>query len=42
MEWKKIAQAAKDHCGGISPKFLYRAIKAGKLKAAKFGSGRNL
>jgi hypothetical protein len=42
VEWKKAPDAARDWAGGISPKALYAAVKAGKLKAARIGAGRNL
>lgn len=42
MVWKKAGEAAKDWCGGVSPKTLYAAVKSGKLKAARIGAGRNL
>jgi len=37
----KVAQAC-EYLGGISPKTLYGAVKAGKCKAARIGQGRNL
>jgi hypothetical protein len=40
--WKKAPDAAKAWCGGINPKVLYAAVKAGKLEAARIGAGRNL
>jgi len=39
--WMKAPKAA-DYAGGISPKILYSAVRAGKLRAAKIGAGRNL
>lgn len=42
MIWKKAPDAARDWCGGISPKLLYVAVKRGDLKAARIGAGRNL
>ena len=42
MQWKKANEAAQYWCGNISPKVLYAAVKAGKLKAARIGAGRNL
>jgi len=37
MVWKKAKDAARDWCGDVSPKALYAAVKAGKLKAARVG-----
>jgi hypothetical protein len=42
MVWMKAADAAREWCGGVDPKTLYRAVKDGKLKAARIGAGRNL
>jgi hypothetical protein len=42
MVWKKAEEAAIDWCGGVSAKVLYAAVKSGKLKAARYGAGRNL
>jgi len=42
MTWLKADEAARTWCGGVSPKVLYSAVKAGKLKAARYGAGRNL
>ena len=42
MDWKKVPAAATTWAGGVSPKLLYSAIKAGQLKAARIGAGRNL
>lgn len=42
MHWLKAAAAAEQWAGGISAKVLYAAVKAGKLKAARIGAGRNL
>ena len=42
MTWLKAEAAAREWCGGISPKVLYGAVRAGKLKAARIGAGRNL
>ena len=39
--WFKAPKAA-DYAGEISPKILYSAVRAGKLRAAKIGAGRNL
>jgi integrase len=41
MDWKKAPDAAREWCGGVNPKILYAAVKAGKLKAARYGAGRN-
>jgi hypothetical protein len=40
--WLKVPKAAKENAGGVSPKVLYAAIRQGKLKAARIGSGRNI
>ena len=42
MRWMKVADAAREWAGGVSAKTLYAAIKAGKLKAARIGAGRNV
>lgn len=42
MTWKKAHEAAQDWAGNVNPKVLYAAVKAGKLKAARIGAGRNL
>lgn len=42
MQWKKATEAARDWCGGVDEKTLYRAVKEGKLRAARIGAGRNL
>jgi hypothetical protein len=42
MRWLKVPQAAQEWAGGLSPKTLYGAIRAGKLKAARIGAGRNV
>jgi hypothetical protein len=44
MIWKKAPGAAAAWCGGVSPKVLYAAHTAGRLKAAHVGitSRRNL
>ena len=41
-EWLKIDVAAKQKCGGIHTRHLYRAIREGKLRAARYGRGRNV
>ena len=40
-EWKKVRDAAKAWAGNSHPKTLYAAIRAGELKAARIGAGRN-
>jgi hypothetical protein len=42
MVWKKATDAAREWCGGVDEKTLYRAVKEGRLKAARIGAGRNL
>ncbi len=42
MRWLKVADAAKEWGGDISPKTITAAIRAGKLKAARIGAGRNV
>lgn len=42
MRWLKVAEAAKEWAGGVSAKTMYAAIRAGKLKAARIGAGRNV
>ena len=42
MRWLKAADAAREWCGGVSPKLLYSAVKTGRLRAARIGAGRNL
>jgi hypothetical protein len=42
MRWLKAQDAAREWCGGVSAKLLYSAVKAGKLRAARIGAGRNL
>jgi hypothetical protein len=42
MRWLRAKDAAREWCGGTSPKLLYKAVKRGELKAAPIGSGRNL
>jgi hypothetical protein len=42
VRWLKAREAAREWCGGISVKTLYAAHSAGRLKAAKYGAGRNL
>ena len=42
MRWKKVPEAATEWAGNVSPKTMYGAIRAGKLKAARIGSGRNV
>jgi hypothetical protein len=39
--WMK-ARPAAEFCGGISVKALYTAVRAGDLRAARIGAGRNL
>ena len=34
--------AACEYAAGVDPKTLYGAVKAGQLKAARIGAGRNL
>ena len=41
MRWLKVAAAAREWCGGVNPKILYRAVREGRLEAARIGSGRN-
>jgi excisionase family DNA binding protein len=41
MHWLKVRGAAQ-HAGGVSERTVYQAIKAGKLRAARIGAGRNL
>jgi len=41
MRWLKVRGAA-EHAGGLSQRTVYQAIKAGKLRAARIGAGRNL
>ena len=41
MRWLKAREAAA-YAGNISPKVLYRAVRDGRLKAARIGVGRNL
>ncbi len=40
-DWLKAKPAAR-YCGGIGAKLLYTDVRAGRLKAARIGSGRNL
>ena len=42
MRWRKIPEAARECAGGVNAKVLYQAIRAGKLKAARIGAGRNV
>lgn len=42
MRWLKVPAAAKEWAGGVNPKTLYTAIRAGHLKAARIGAGRNV
>lgn len=42
MRWLKVPEAAKQWAGEISAKTMYAAIRAGKLKAARIGAGRNV
>ena len=42
MRWLKAEEAARAWAGGVSTKKLYEAVKAGRLKAARYGAGRNL
>jgi hypothetical protein len=42
VRWLKVADAAKEWAGDICPKTMYAAIRAGKLKAARIGAGRNV
>jgi excisionase family DNA binding protein len=42
MRWLKVPDAAREWAGGVSAKTIYAAIKAGKLKAARIGAGRNV
>lgn len=41
MTWLKIDDARR-HAGSVSRGVLYRAVRAGKLRAARIGVGRNL
>lgn len=42
MRWLKIEAAAQEWCGGISAKTMYAAVRAGKLRVARIGAGRNM
>ena len=42
MKWARVAEAAKTWAGGVNPKTIYKAIRAGDLKAARIGAGRNM
>lgn len=42
MRWLKVPAASKEWAGGVNPKTLYAAIRAGRLKAARIGAGRNV
>lgn len=39
MRWLKVADAAQEWAGNISPKTIYTAIRAGQWKAARIGAG---
>jgi len=41
MRWMKIDDACR-YAGGLSRKTLYAAVRAGRLRAAHVGAGRNL
>jgi len=41
MAWMKV-EAARKYAGGVGRKILYKAVAAGKLKAARIGAGRSL
>ena len=41
MRWMKVDEACR-HAGNVSRKTLYGAVRTGRLKAARLGSGRNL
>jgi excisionase family DNA binding protein len=41
MRWMKV-DAACSYAGGVSRRTLYDAVRAGKLKAAHVGAGRNI
>ena len=42
MRWLKASEAAREWAGNVAPKTLYRAVRDGRLKAARIGAGRNL
>lgn len=42
MTWAKADEAAAKWAGGVNPKILYRAVREGKLRAARIGAGRNM
>ena len=42
MRWLKVEAAAQEWAGGLSAKTIYKAIRDGKLRAARIGAGRNL
>ena len=41
VAWFKAPRAA-EYAGNISVKVIYAAVRSGKLRAAKIGSGRNI
>jgi len=41
MAWMRV-DAARKYAGGLGRKTLYRAVAAGKLRAARIGAGRSL
>jgi hypothetical protein len=41
MRWMKIGPAC-EYLGGINPKTLYAAVRAGQCQAGEIGAGRNL
>jgi hypothetical protein len=40
VTWRKVKDQAK-RAGNVNPKILYAAIRAGRLRAARVGAGRN-
>ena len=42
MTWVKAEEAAATWAGGVNVKLLYAAVRAGRLRAARIGAGRNL
>jgi hypothetical protein len=42
VEWAKADAAAEKWAGGVSPKLLWAEVRAGRLRAARIGAGRNL